>query len=264
MYIKEVLKYLHKRKISIIFIKLDISKAFDIVKWPYLLHIMEHLRFGQRWRNWISSLWGSSSSSFLLNGEHFALQGVRQGDYLSPILFIMAMELCTDYSQEPRSMGILDILSLGCDASRVSLYADAATILIKPNKHDLKIPTEIMNIFARASGLVINISKTECFPIQCDNISLDFLGRANMVVSQFPYKYLGLPLHHKKPCNSENLMANMVVSQFQSNVATCNLENRKHTSWEEKNFAFLSWQGIHCQNSTICHANLLLDWIQNA
>jgi retron-type reverse transcriptase len=83
MYVKEVIRDLHKRKIPAVFIKIDISKAFDTVNWPYLLHIMEHLSFGQRWRNWISSLWATSSSTFLLNGEagrkilHY--RGVRQG-----------------------------------------------------------------------------------------------------------------------------------------------------------------------------------------
>jgi retron-type reverse transcriptase len=37
MYVQEVIKDLHKKKVSAIFIKLDISKAFDSVNWPYLL-----------------------------------------------------------------------------------------------------------------------------------------------------------------------------------------------------------------------------------
>jgi retron-type reverse transcriptase len=50
MLVQEVIKDLHKRKLPSIFIKFDISKAFDTVNWPYLLHIMSHLGFGQRWR----------------------------------------------------------------------------------------------------------------------------------------------------------------------------------------------------------------------
>jgi hypothetical protein len=47
MYVQEVIKDLHRKKILAPFIKLDISKAFDLVNWPYLLHIMTHLGFGE-------------------------------------------------------------------------------------------------------------------------------------------------------------------------------------------------------------------------
>jgi retron-type reverse transcriptase len=69
MYVQEVIKDLHKKKIPALFIKLDISKVFDSVNWPYLLHIMTHLGFDQRWRDWISSLWYSTSSTFMVNGQ---------------------------------------------------------------------------------------------------------------------------------------------------------------------------------------------------
>jgi hypothetical protein len=56
------------KKVSAIFMKVDISKAFDTVSWSYLLDIMTYLGFGTRWINWISTIWGTSSSSFLING----------------------------------------------------------------------------------------------------------------------------------------------------------------------------------------------------
>lgn len=48
MYVQDVIKDLHRRKIPSLFVKLNISKAFDTVSWPYLLHIMSHLGFGHR------------------------------------------------------------------------------------------------------------------------------------------------------------------------------------------------------------------------
>jgi hypothetical protein len=51
MYVQGVIKELHKRKIPSMFIKLDISKDFDTVNWPYMLSIMTHLGFDQKWRN---------------------------------------------------------------------------------------------------------------------------------------------------------------------------------------------------------------------
>jgi hypothetical protein len=69
MFVSQVIKDLHKKKVPSLFLKLDISKAFDTVNWSYMLDILSFLDFGHRWRNWISGLWASSSSSFLLNGE---------------------------------------------------------------------------------------------------------------------------------------------------------------------------------------------------
>jgi hypothetical protein len=68
LYVQETLRDLYKRKIPSLFIKLDISKAFDTVSWSYLLQTMKHIGFGLRWRNWVSSLL-CTASSFLLNGE---------------------------------------------------------------------------------------------------------------------------------------------------------------------------------------------------
>jgi hypothetical protein len=48
MYVQQVIKDLHKRKVPSLFIKLDMFKAFDTASWPYLLHIMDHLGLPQR------------------------------------------------------------------------------------------------------------------------------------------------------------------------------------------------------------------------
>jgi hypothetical protein len=56
IYVQQVIKDLHKKRTPALFIKLDISKAFDLVNWPFLLDIMTHLGFGQRWRDWMSAL----------------------------------------------------------------------------------------------------------------------------------------------------------------------------------------------------------------
>jgi hypothetical protein len=83
IFVQQVIKELHYKKVHSLFIKLDISKAFDIVNWSYLLDIMTFLGFGMRWKNWVAALWATSSSTFLLNGEPGSRirhkRGVRQG-----------------------------------------------------------------------------------------------------------------------------------------------------------------------------------------
>jgi hypothetical protein len=93
MFVQQMVRRLHKKKTRALFVKLDISKAFDTVNWPYLLVIMTHLGIGMKWKNWIASLWSIESSSVILHGDpgkrilHY--RGVRQGDPLSQCSFCL-------------------------------------------------------------------------------------------------------------------------------------------------------------------------------
>jgi hypothetical protein len=141
IFVQQVVKDLHKKKIPALFIKLDISKAFDSVSWPYLLGILQHLGFGVRLRNWISSLWCTTSSCYLLNGQPgkriLYCTGVRQGDPLSPMLFLLAMEPLHRLFKKAQKTNLLDKVRKGCHEFRISLYADDAAVFIKPTAKDL-------------------------------------------------------------------------------------------------------------------------------
>jgi hypothetical protein len=80
-----------------------------------------------------------------------------------------------------------------------SLYTDDASLFLKPITNDLKIINCILQLFTDASGLVTNMSKTHFYPIRCDQVNIAFLSNADISVSTFPYTYLGLPLHFRRP-----------------------------------------------------------------
>jgi hypothetical protein len=80
-----------------VILKLDFKKAFDKVEQEVILRIMQHKGFGNKWRNSMKMLMCSGTSAILLNGAPSKVfhcrRGVRQGDPLSSLLFVLAADL---------------------------------------------------------------------------------------------------------------------------------------------------------------------------
>ncbi|XP_059290876.1 uncharacterized protein LOC132044416 [Lycium ferocissimum] len=78
-------------------IKLDMAKAYDRVSWKYLLHVLRRMGFAEHLINLIRSLISNNWYSILLNGQATGFfkstRGVKQGDPLSPALFLLSTEL---------------------------------------------------------------------------------------------------------------------------------------------------------------------------
>jgi len=69
LYTQNLIRDLHRRKQPGLFLKLDIAKAFDSVRWDFLLEVLQQFGFSPRWRAWVSTLLATSSTSVLLNGS---------------------------------------------------------------------------------------------------------------------------------------------------------------------------------------------------
>lgn len=97
--VRQVARKFSARKIKGVFIKLDITRAFDSLSWPFLFEVMKAKGFGDRWLCWVSILLRTASTRVLVNGvpgrRFFHAQGLRQGDPISPLLFVITMEALT-------------------------------------------------------------------------------------------------------------------------------------------------------------------------
>jgi hypothetical protein len=67
-YMQSATKILHVCKRLSLSLKVDITRAFDSVAWPFLLEIMHHVGFSHRWMEWMSTLLSTRSTRVCLNG----------------------------------------------------------------------------------------------------------------------------------------------------------------------------------------------------
>ncbi|XP_058763485.1 uncharacterized protein LOC131636918 [Vicia villosa] len=94
--VNEILNWAKRKKRGCLVLKVDFEKAYDSISWNYVRWIMGRMGFGKRWLKWMESCIFTRHVSVLVNGsatKEFKVQkGLCQGDPISPVLFVIAME----------------------------------------------------------------------------------------------------------------------------------------------------------------------------
>ncbi|KAJ0575090.1 putative RNA-directed DNA polymerase [Helianthus annuus] len=134
-------------------LKIDFEKAYDNVNWEFLLSILDQMGFPSKWCLWVKGILHSARSAILVNGSptfDFQCQkGVRQGDPISPFLFLIAMEAFSCLIRNACDLGeIKDLRVFGGGFSFSHLlYADDALILGEWSKDNKVKTTRLLRIF---------------------------------------------------------------------------------------------------------------------
>ena len=125
--------------------------------------------------------------------------GARQGDPLSPFLFILAMEPLHRIFDLATEHGLLSKLRGRAATMRTSLYADDLALFVNPSQDDMRMVRHILDIFQKVTSLWTNFAKSVALPIRCDEVDLEHvLLPLGVPTGTFPCTFLGVTLSIRK------------------------------------------------------------------
>ena len=157
----DIMSELNNRAKTGLILLLDFEKAFDSLEWNYIRKLLKIYNFGENFINCFNTLYSNACSCVINNGifsEFFNLErGCRQGDPLSPYIFILAIEpLARTILLNPDVKGI----KVHDRIFKLGQYADDTFLLLDGSEQSLSTSFEIFNAFSLCSGLKLNCEKT--------------------------------------------------------------------------------------------------------
>eukprot|EP00253_Pinus_taeda_P018686 PITA_18686 len=196
----EIIHLLKQSKQAGMLLKLDLSKAFDKLSWPYIHHMLKAFGFCSTWVRWIMSLITSSHFSLLVNGfpsrPFKPSRGIRQGDPLSPFLFvIMAEGLGRHIKQALQSNQLKGISIHNSPASSHQQFVDDTMLYGYPSAQEASCLKSLLNDFSEASGTQVNNSKSQIFFFHTPpSVKFAISRILGFQTASLPSTYLGAPL----------------------------------------------------------------------
>jgi len=208
MLAQEIIHQIKKPTIgSNVVIKLDMAKAYDRVSWSYICLILRKMGFEEIFIDMIWRIMANNWYSIILNGRRYGFfhstRGLKQGDPLSPALFILGAEVLSRslnrLHQHPLYNGFYMEMR-GPQINHLS-FADDIIIFTSGRKDSLKLIMQTLATYERISGQLINKAKSHfllhpnAFRTTCDRIK----RYTGFHQKEAPITYLGCPLFIGRP-----------------------------------------------------------------
>ncbi|KAJ0433988.1 putative RNA-directed DNA polymerase [Helianthus annuus] len=201
MILSEVWTWCKKSGKKVFIFKIDFEKAYDNVNWGFLLDLMDKMAFPSRWCSWVKGVLESARSAVLVNGsptfDFECHKGLRQGDPLSPFIFLIIMEAFSRLLDRSCSAGNFKGVQLPNGGPVIShlLYADDALIIGEWSDEIIRMVARILRVFYACSGLKINFQKSNLFGVGVDDGEVSRLASIlSCNKGDSPFNYLGIPL----------------------------------------------------------------------
>jgi exonuclease III len=141
---------------------IDFEKAFDTVSWCFIKKTLDVFNFGESIQKWIQLFQRNTESCIIQNG-HFSTflklgRGCRQGDPISPYIFVMCAELLGIAIRNNKG---INGIKLWDTTFKISQYADDTSVLLDGSKESLREAIITLEWFYKISGLTVNMDKTK-------------------------------------------------------------------------------------------------------
>ena len=185
---QEVLHTIQTKNRCALILKLDLTKAFDLVNWTFLRLILLQIGVPLVGVNWILVCMSSSNFALLVNGSptrfFTATRGIRQGCPLSPLLFILVIEGLSLLIKDAQSNGKIRGIKISPQLSLTHLlFVDDVIMFCFRTFEEWVAFKVILDTFCDAYGMLINMDKS-CF--LHNDLDADTLNR---ISGFFPYKF---------------------------------------------------------------------------
>jgi hypothetical protein len=184
-------------------VKADMSKAYDRVEWSFLEAMMKKMGFCTTWVELIMKCVTTVKYQIKVNGE-FTQQftptrGLRQGDPLSPYLFVICAEGLSALLHDAEINGRISGVKICPTAPAVThlFFADDSILLIKADEEEALALREVLDLYENCSGQCINTEKSAImFSKNSSQIKKDLVKSALEIHGDaWNEKYLGLPVY---------------------------------------------------------------------
>ncbi|KAK2401903.1 hypothetical protein QL285_051464 [Trifolium repens] len=185
--------------------QLDLQKVYDTIDWHALHHILSQIGLPSQFIHWIMLAVTTVSYKFNIQGRYTSFMkakcGLRQGDPISPLLFVIVMEYLHrtlhqliyvpdfNFHSKCEQLGIINLS-----------FADDLLIFTRGDAKSVELVMAKLHNFSRFTGLFINPSKCKVYYYGGVNEHIKAVVRqiTSFTDGSLPFRYLGIPLTSKK------------------------------------------------------------------
>ncbi|GAU41426.1 hypothetical protein TSUD_26060 [Trifolium subterraneum] len=221
------------RKTGLVGIKTDMAKAYNRIEWQFLKATLESMNFPQNMINTIIQCVSTVTFSILINGKPSRTfqpqRGIRQGDPLSPYLFILCADVLSAFITKAQTNHLIHGVKIAQGALEIThlLFAGDSLMFCRATEEETTHMKDLITMYEKASGQLVNYNKSELLFSRKipQTTKLAIQNILPMPIVDHFEKYLGQPTFMGR---SKNQTFNYIQDRVW----------KKLKEWKEKNLSF--------------------------